>query len=355
MATTEKLITDSNKWLILISVVLFGFMLYQLAGVLMPFFVAALLAYLGDPLVDGLEARKIPRTVSVCIVFTAIFLIILLSILIFVPLLSAQLASLFEKMPGYIDRLQSSIEPVMQSLGLSKEMVNLDTLKDGLKNYWSEAGKMAGDVFGYISKSGLALLTFVTNLVLIPVLTFYLLRDWDLMVARFLELLPRRHAKKITDLSLECDDMLAGFLRGQMLVMLALSVIYSIGLTLIGLDLALLLGVIAGIVSFVPYLGLLVGIVLAGLAAYLQFQEWLPVLLVIGVFSFAQMIEGMVLTPRFVGERIGLHPVAVIFAVMAGGSLFGFIGVLLALPVAAVVMVLLRHAHDQYVNSQLYS
>ena len=355
MATTEKLITDSNKWLILISVVLFGFLLYQLAGVLMPFFVAALLAYLGDPLVDRLEARKLSRTLSVCIVFTAIFLIVLLSILIFVPLLSAQLASLFEKMPGYIDRLQSSIEPVMQTLGLSKEMVNLDTLKDGLKNYWSEAGKMAGDVFGYISKSGLALLTFVTNLVLIPVLTFYLLRDWDLMVARFRELLPRRHAKKITDLSLECDDMLAGFLRGQMLVMLALSVIYSIGLTLIGLDLALLLGVIAGIVSFVPYLGLLVGIVLAGLAAYLQFQECLPVLFVVGVFSFEQMIEGMVLTPRFVGERIGLHPVAVIFAVMAGGSLFGFIGVLLALPVAAVVMVLLRHAHDQYVNSQLYS
>ena len=248
VATTEKLITDSNKWLILISVVLFGFLLYQLAGVLMPFFVAALLAYLGDPLVDRLEARKLSRTLSVCIVFTAIFLIVLLSILIFVPLLSAQLASLFEKMPGYIDRLQSSIEPVMQTLGLSKEMVNLDTLKDGLKNYWSEAGKMAGDVFGYISKSGLALLTFVTNLVLIPVLTFYLLRDWDLMVARFRELLPRRHAKKITDLSLECDDMLAGFLRGQMLVMLALSVIYSIGLTLIGLDLALLLGVIAGIV-----------------------------------------------------------------------------------------------------------
>ncbi|MEX0614583.1 MAG: AI-2E family transporter, partial [Methylophaga sp.] len=166
---------------------------------------------------------------------------------------------------------------------------------------------------------------------------------------------PRRHAEKITNLSLECDDMLAGFLRGQLLVMLALSIMYSVGLTLIGLELALLIGVIAGIVSFVPYLGLLVGIVLAGLAAYLQFQEWLPVLYVIGVFSFAQMIEGTVLTPRFVGERIGLHPVAVIFAVMAGGSLFGFIGVLLALPVAAVVMVLIRHGHDRYVNSQLYS
>lgn len=356
MASTEKvLISDSNKWLILISVVLFGFLLYQLAGVLMPFFVAALLAYLGDPLVDRLEARNLSRTVSVVIVFSVLFLVMTVAILIFVPLLGVQLASLFEKLPGYIDKLQSSIEPVMQSLGLSKDMINLDTLKDGLKNYWSEAGKMAGDVFGYVSKSGLALLTFITNLVLIPVLTFYLLRDWDLLVARFRELLPRRHAEKITNLSLECDDMLAGFLRGQLLVMLALSIMYSVGLTLIGLELALLIGVIAGIVSFVPYLGLLVGILLAGLAAYLQFQEWLPVLYVIGIFSFAQIIEGSVLTPRFVGERIGLHPVAVIFAVMAGGSLFGFIGVLLALPVAAVVMVLMRHGHDRYVNSQLYS
>ncbi len=356
MATMEKnLMSDSNKWLILISVLLFGFLFYQLASVLMPFFVAALLAYLGDPLVDRLEARNLSRTVSVVIVFSVLFFVAIVAILIFVPLLSAQLASLFEKLPGYIDKLQASIEPIMQSLGLSKDMINLDTLKDGLKNYWSEAGEMAGDVFGYVSKSGLALLTFVTNLVLIPVLTFYLLRDWDLLVARFRELLPRSHAKRITDLSLECDDMLAGFLRGQLLVMLALSIMYSIGLTLIGLDLALLIGVIAGIVSFVPYLGLLVGILLAGLAAYLQFQEWLPVLYVIGIFSFAQIIEGSVLTPRFVGERIGLHPVAVIFAVMAGGSLFGFVGVLLALPVAAVAMVLVRHALDHYVNSQLYS
>ena len=355
MTEKQPLISDSNKWLILASLLLFGFLFYQLASVLMPFFVAALLAYLGDPLVDRLEERNLSRTLSVVIVFSSLFLVLVISVLILIPLLGGQIASLFEKMPGYIDKLQNSIDPLLQMLGLSKEMINLDTLKEGLKNYWSEAGKMAGDVFGYLSRSGIALLGFVTNLVLIPVITFYLLRDWDLLVARFRELLPRRHAEKITELSLECDEMLAGFLRGQLMVMLALAIIYSVGLTFIGLDLAILLGVVAGVVSFVPYLGLLVGIVLAGLAAYLQFQDWLPILYVIGVFSFAQLIEGMVLTPRFVGERIGLHPVAVIFAVMAGGSLFGFIGVLLALPVAAVVMVLLRHAHDRYVNSHLYS
>jgi predicted PurR-regulated permease PerM len=196
---------------------------------------------------------------------------------------------------------------------------------------------------------------WLANLVLIPVLTFYLLRDWDLLVARFRELLPRSNAKKIIEISLECDDMLAAFIRGQLMVMFALAAIYTIGLMMIGLELALLLGVVAGIVSFVPYLGLIVGIGLAGLAAYLQFHEWLPVLMVVGVFSVAQMIEGMVLTPRFVGERIGLHPVAVLFAVMAGAQLFGFTGILLALPVAAVVMVLLRHAHQQYIESNLYS
>jgi predicted PurR-regulated permease PerM len=149
--------------------------------------------------------------------------------------------------------------------------------------------------------------------------------------------------------------MLAAFIRGQLMVMFALATIYTVGLSFIGLELALLLGVIAGIVSFVPYLGLIVGISLAGAAAFLQFNEWLPVIWVAVVFGVAQAIEGMVLTPRFVGERIGLHPVAVIFAVLAGGQLFGFTGVLLALPVAAVIMVLLRHAHQRYLDSELYS
>jgi predicted PurR-regulated permease PerM len=206
-----------------------------------------------------------------------------------------------------------------------------------------------------MTRSSLALVQWVGNMVLIPVLTFYLLRDWDILVARFRELLPRRHAEKVTQISLECDDMLAGFIRGQLLVMSALSLIYTVGLMIIGVELALLLGVIAGVVSFVPYLGLIVGVVLSGLAALLQFGDWMPVVYVVIVFSVAQMIEGMVLTPRFVGERIGLHPVAVIFAVLAGGQLFGFTGVLLALPVAAVVVVLLKHAHERYVSSDLYS
>ncbi|KKN14421.1 hypothetical protein LCGC14_0996350, partial [marine sediment metagenome] len=288
-------------------------------------------------------------------VFAVIFAVMSLMLLVLLPLLSAQIAKLFTNLPDYLTQTQKLIEPWLVSAGLPTDIINLQTLKQALSNYWSEVGQVAGGVFGYMTRSGLALVQWLGNLVLIPVLTFYLLRDWDDLVARFRELLPRRYSHQVVQMSLQCDDMLAGFMRGQVMVMFALAVIYTIGLSLIGLEFALLLGVIAGIVSFVPYLGLIVGILLAGLAAFFQFGDWYPVLYVIIVFSVAQAIEGMVLTPRFVGERIGLHPVAVIFSVLAGGQLFGFTGVLLALPVAAVVMVLLRHAHQRYVGSHLYS
>lgn len=347
--------TDIQKLLVLLSIVISGWLVYQLSAVLMPFFIAALFAYLGDPLVDRLESWRLSRTSSVAVVFAVIFIIVALMTLIMLPLLSSQVAKLFANLPDYLTKTQQLIEPWLTSAGLPAEVFNLQTLKQALSQYWSQVGQVAGGVFSYMTRSGAVLLQWLGNLVMIPVLTFYLLRDWDILVARFRELLPRRYAKTFIDLSLECDEMLAAFLRGQLMVMLALSVIYTIGLSLIGLEFALLVGVTAGVVSFVPYLGLIVGILLAGVAAFFQFGEILPIVWVAVVFAVAQTIEGTILTPRFVGERIGLHPVAVIFAVLAGGQLFGFTGVLLALPVAAVVMVLLRHAHQRYVGSHLYS
>ena len=258
-------------------------------------------------------------------------------------------------MPEYLTLLQTNLVPWLNSVGLPVEFFDLSTLKQALANYWAEVGQLAGGVFGYMTRSGMAILQWLVNLVLVPVVTFYLLRDWDIIVARFREILPRSYANKVIQLSLECDEMLAAFIRGQLMVMFALASIYTVGLSMIGLELSLLLGVVSGVVSFVPYLGLIVGISLAGLAAFLQFHEWLPVLMVVIVFGVAQVVEAVVLTPRFVGERIGLHPVAVIFAVLAGGQLFGFTGVLLALPAAAVIMVLLRHAHQRYLDSQLYT
>ncbi|MDF1589574.1 MAG: AI-2E family transporter [Gammaproteobacteria bacterium] len=354
-AIQESTMSDSYKLFLIIALVASGWLFYQLSPVLTPFFISALLAYLGDPVVDKLETYKLSRTMSVTIVFAVLLLAGLLFLLVFIPMLSAQISALFERLPDYFNVLQTTLIPWLSSHGFPADVFDLQTLKQALMNYWSQVGKVAGGLVSYMTQSGMAILQWFANLVLVPVLTFYLLRDWDDLVARFRELLPRRHADKIIVLSLECDEMLAAFIRGQLMVMFALATIYTIGLSLIGLDLALLLGFIAGVVSFVPYLGLIVGITLAGAAAFFQFHEWLPIVWVVVVFGVAQAIEGMLLTPRFVGERIGLHPVAVIFAVLAGGQLFGFTGVLLALPVAAVVMVILRHAHQRYLASQLYS
>jgi len=348
-------VTETGKLIVVIALIAAIWLFTQLSPVLMPFFVAALLAYLGDPLVDKLESWKLSRMVSVTIVFTAFFIFGLLTLIILVPILGSQLAGLIKIIPEYISYIQSALSPWLLEIGINPDSFNLGIVKEVFNDYWLQMGKVAGGIFGSITKSGMVLIQWIINLVLIPVLTFYLLRDWDILVARFRELLPRHIAPKFISLSLECDEMLSAFLRGQLMVMLALGALYSFGLAMVGLEFALLIGMTAGLLSFVPYLGLMVGIAIAGFAAFFQFHEWLPVVYVVLVFSIAQGIESAVLTPRFVGERIGLHPVAVIFAILAGGQLFGFTGVLLALPVAAVVMVLLRHVHDRYINSELYS
>lgn len=228
-------------------------------------------------------------------------------------------------------------------------------LQESLREQWQQAGGAVKGIVGVISSSGVTLLAWIGNLVLIPVVTFYMLRDWDIMVARVHELIPRRYEAVVSQLARASDEVLGAFLRGQLMVMMALGGIYSVGLSIVGLELAVLIGMLAGVVSFVPYLGFIVGIVVAGVAAIMQFQELLPLLYVVIVFGIGQMIEGMLLTPLLVGEKIGLHPVAVIFAVLAGGQLFGFVGILLALPVAAVVMVVLRYTHERYVGSSLYA
>jgi predicted PurR-regulated permease PerM len=223
-----------------------------------------------------------------------------------------------------------------------------------LQSHWKEAGGVAAFLLGRLSESGLALFALFANVALVPVLTFYFLRDWDVMVAQVRDLLPRPYLPTVTRLARESDEVLGGFLRGQFSVMISLGAIYAIGLWAIGLDLGLLIGFVAGLVSFVPYLGAFVGLTSAIIATLVQHGDAAHLLMVLGVFAIGQTMEGFVLVPWLVGDRIGLHPVAVIFAIMAGGQLFGFLGVLLALPVAAVTMVLLRYAHEHYRRSGLY-
>ena len=345
----------SSKWLVFAGVVATGFLVYLLAPVITPFMVGALLAYLGDPLVDRLEAKKLSRTVSVIIVFLIMFLVVLLIPVVLLPLIEHQISALATNFPKYIDWVQQNVVPfVSQLLNVDPTVLDTATVKQSIVGSWREVGGFAGNIVSGISKSSMVLVAWLANLVLVPVVTFYLLRDWDVMIDKIRQLLPRALEPAVVKLSKECDDVLGQFLRGQMTVMIALGIVYTVGLWIVGLDLALLVGMIAGLVSFVPYLGFIVGIVLAGIAAIMQFGDMTYLLYVAIVFGIGQALEGMLLTPLLVGDKIGLHPVAVIFAVMAGGQLFGFVGVLLALPVAAVIVVLLRHVHDLYRLSEIY-
>lgn len=347
--------TDVHRLWLLSALLVAGWLLWLLSPILTPFVVSALLAYLGDPLVDRLERLRLGRTAAVSVVFSIIFVLLAVLVLLLVPRVEAQITQLLQRLPGYVNWLHESLWPRIAAwLPADTARFDLGVLQQTLAKHWRDAGGVLTQVWKSVSGSGLAMLGWLANLFLIPVLTFYLLRDWDHMVAGIHALLPRRSAPTVARLARESDAVLGAFLRGQLTVMFALGVIYTTGLSLVGLDLALLIGMLAGFVSFVPYLGLVVGILVAGLAAVLQFQGWEPLPWVILVFVVGQVIEGSVLTPRLVGGQIGLHPVAVIFAVMAGGTLYGFFGILLALPVAAVAMVLVRYVLQNYRASRLY-
>lgn len=346
-------VSDRMNWFLL--AIIAGVLIYLLAPVLTPFVTAAILAYLGDPLVDRLEKYKLPRTLAVAIVFIVLTLIAILGLLILVPMIERQIMTLVQKFPVYVENFQTRVVPWLQErFGIAMHL-DIETLRKSLQSHWQQAGGIATSVLSYVTQSTAVLIGWLANLVLIPVVTFYLLRDWDVLVARVHELLPRKREAVVVSLARSSDEVLGAFLRGQLLVMLGLAIIYSVGLWLVGLDLALLIGLISGLVSFVPYLGFIVGILLAGIVAFMQFHDLIHLLFVVLVFGVGQLVEGMLLTPLLVGDRIGLHPVAVIFAVLAGGQLFGFIGVLLALPVAAVIAVLLRYLHEQYKDSKMYS
>ncbi|HLF95947.1 MAG TPA: AI-2E family transporter [Methylococcaceae bacterium] len=348
--------TDSQKWLLLAALAGSGGLLYLLAPILMPFAMAGLLAYLGDPLADRLETRGLGRTAAVASVFAAMTLVLVLLLVLVVPLLEEQIAALIDNLPAYANWVEKNLLPwLRQHLGLQRKLLDMNNLTKMLTEHWQQAGGVAASLLQSVSASGLAVLHWLMNLILVPVVTFYLLRDWDTLVHHAHDLLPRRVTDTAARLAGEADEVLGAFLRGQFFVMLAMAGIYSVGLWIVGLNVALLVGVIAGLISFIPYMGPIVGISAAGIAALVQFED-LNYLAYVGiVFGVGQMLEGMVLTPRLVGNKIGLHPVAVIFSVLAGGQLFGFLGILLALPVASVVMVLIRHLHDLYKESALYS
>ena len=330
---------------------------WLLAPILSPFVFAALLGWLGDPMVDRLEARRLQRNTAVVLVFGVMTLLLAIVAILLVPLLEQQLVTLVESLPKYRDWfVQTALPWIERRTGLQiLSWMDPERLFQLIREHWQGAGGAAATVLGYVSRSGFALMGWLANIVLLPVLTFFFLRDWDLIVGRVGALVPRDHYDTVRRLARESDEVLGGFLRGQLTVMLILGVLYAIGLWAVGLNLGILIGLIAGLLTFVPYLGPAAIVVFGGIAALVQFGDWQHLAGVAVVFSVGQVIESYWLTPKLVGDKIGLHPMAVIFAVMAGGTLFGFLGMLLALPVAAVANVLLRYAQDRYRHSRLYA
>ena len=350
----DNMLTSQRLFLLSI-VMISGFFLYLLGPILSPFLVGALLAYLTDPVADRLEDVGVSRTAAVVIVFVFLTTFVTFSVLLFIPKLSHQIQVMIHQIPAVITLFEEEGIPAIQAfLGDDVSFGDMESFKALVASDWGKTGDIMAQIASGITRSGLAVVGWVANLLLIPVVTFYLLRDWDVMMDKISHLLPRNIEPVVSRWAKESDEVLGAFIKGQLLVMLMLGCVYAVGLWLVGLDLALLLGVLAGLASIVPYMGFIVGISAAGIAAYLQFHDPIILVWVAAIFGVGQALEGMVLTPLFVGDKIGLHPVAVIFAIMAGGQLFGFVGVLIALPVAAVIMVFLRHVHDGYKNSHLY-
>ena len=345
----------SKEWLWLIGILLTFSLIYLLTPVLTPFLEAATLAYLFDPLVNKLQSWRLPRTLGVVIVFFILLLVLMWMTFVLVPLIVHQISNMAATIPAMVNWIEQTFLPWFQDRFDITLNLDIESLKAVLANRLKNTHGLLTNLWSTLSYSGHTLFLWGTNLLLIPVVMFYLLRDWHKVLAGARSLIPRPVEPTIIALLNECHSRLSGFLRGQLMVMLGLGILYSTGLWILGLNVAIIIGMVAGLISIVTYLGFIVGIVSACIAAMLQFHDGMQLIWVLSVFLVAQSIEAMVLTPLFVGDRIGMHPVAVLFAVLAGAELFGFMGVLLALPVAAILMVFIRYFRMRYVNSDVYA
>lgn len=338
---------------IVAAVLIAGVLLYLLSPILSPFLLAAILAYICDPLADRLQRMKLPRGVAATVVIIVLGLVFFLLALILLPMIQAETSHFIASLPKYLDWFQTQAAPWLQTrLGIT--VPDAAGLKQLLSEHLQGAGTAAGNAAGWLKTGTLGVVSFVTNLVLVPVVFFYLLRDWDVLVSRVDELVPRRWHAKVRTLAVEIDAVLSEFLRGQLAVMLIMAAFYTIGLWIAGLDYALPIGILSGLLVFVPYLGAILGMLLATLAGLVQFSSLGGLIPIWVVFGLGQLAEGYVVVPRLVGERIGLHPVVVIFALLAFGEVFGFFGVLLALPISAMLLVGMRHIRAAYQHSSLY-
>jgi predicted PurR-regulated permease PerM len=345
----------ASAWCLIAALVVLA--LWLLGPVLTPFVVAAVLAYALTPLVNKLDASfngRMPRVVAVVVVQLLFMLVLLGLVFLIVPILAKELPLMREQVPLLADRLNTGLAPWLAQFGINVSLDVASVKAVALKYLNANYEEMFGSVLSSLKLGGSVALAVIGNAVLIPVALFYLLMDWDKFVARLLELVPPPMRKTFDSFTDEADAVLGQYLRGQLLVMLVMATFYAIGLSLFGLDLALPIGIFTGLAMFIPYLGFGIGLVLAVLAGLLQFASVKALVMVAVVFGIGQVVEGFFLTPRLVGKRIGLHPLAVIFALLAFGQVFGFVGVLIALPASAVLLVGIRRIKVRYIASKLF-
>jgi predicted PurR-regulated permease PerM len=328
--------------------------LWLLGPTLSPFMLGLVLAYIFEPLVDRLHRRGVPRTLAVVLTILLVIGLLVGLVLILVPVIQQEVRTLIERLPTYLTAAHDQLIPWLQThFGISLKL-DVDSLKKFIAKNWSSAQDYLMLVLEYVSSRSTVILGVMANLLLTPVVMFYLMRDWRELRQRVSKLVPRPWLERTLSLADEIDAVLAEFLRGQLSVMVALALFYSIGLWIAGVDYALPLGLLSGLLGFIPYVGFSSGLLLSLLVAALQFQGWSPVIGVAIVYGLGQVLESFVLTPWLVGDRIGLHPLAVIFALMAFGQLFGFVGVLVALPASAALLVGLREVRRHYLASGFY-
>lgn len=325
-----------------------------LAPVLMPFVLAGVLAYALHPAVERLHARRVPRWLGAGVALALLVVVLLAVLLLIVPVITKQVPLLREQVPLLLEKLNLWLVPVLGRFGVELQ-IDVAQVRSWLQQLVSgHEEQIIGSLLASLRIGGSAVMALLGNAVLAPIVAYYLLLDWGNLIERIKGLIPPRWRTSVQGFLNETDAVLGQYLRGQLVVMLVLAVFYTVGLALVGLKLALPIGVFTGLAVFIPYLGFGLGLVLALLAAVLQFQSLLGVALVGAVYAVGQVVESLYVTPRLLGERIGLHPIAVIFALMAFGHLFGFVGVLIALPASAVLLVAIRRARAQYLASDIY-
>jgi predicted PurR-regulated permease PerM len=331
-----------------------GFLVWLLSPILAPFLFAAILAYIFDPLVERLTRRRVPRTLAVLLVLLLAVALVIGLLLVVLPVFYKESRLLMERLPGFVDWFNAHAVPWLKAKLDFDATLDVDNAKQVARDFLAENENLTKQLLASLKVGGLVLVTLLANLVLVPVVLFYLLRDWNLLLELIGQLIPPRVHGKVASIAREVDAVLAEWLRGQLLVIAIMSVYYVVALSVAGLDFAVPIGIITGVAVIVPYVGIVVGLVLATIAALLGSGGLAGLLWVWLAIGIGQALEGMAVTPLIVGERIGLHPVMVIFALLAFGQVFGFVGVLLALPASAAMLVGLRHVRAAYVASPLY-